>query len=102
MTKPKLCVDFNELVGEHLVLLSQTDITLDSAGAEVRLHEGLDVLVFEYNEYQDGTSEYLFVEGVAERNNPAVNGNWTKAAKWCCRFEGEIQIAEFGSESMDM
>ena len=35
MNGSRLYVDFNELIDEDLVLLSQTDVTLDQQGNEV-------------------------------------------------------------------
>lgn len=90
-TPPRIRVDFNELVRGDLVLLSQSDRAIEADGREVMLLEGMAVVAFEENEYADGTAECLFAVGVAERNDPSVNGEWTKNAKWCCRFTGGIQ-----------
>ncbi|CAN5153729.1 hypothetical protein BH11PSE11_BH11PSE11_32490 [soil metagenome] len=69
------------------MLLSQTDFVADSHGNEILLTEGLNVAIYEFNNYADGTKEYLLADGIAEINNPELNGNWTKAAKWCCRID---------------
>ena len=87
MDRPKICVDFNELVEADLVLLSQTDMVLDSEGNEIVLGDGVRVFVYEFNHYREGDNEYLLADGVAEMNRPEVNGQWTKAAKWCCRID---------------
>ena len=87
MDRPRIRVDFNELVEPSLVLLSQKDITVDSEGNKVLLVDGLKVFVYEFNHYEDGDKEYLLADGVAEVNRPEVNGQWTKAAKWCCRID---------------
>jgi hypothetical protein len=86
MDKARIAVDFNELVQSDLVLLSKTDLVLDSAGNVVLLTVGLPVSIYEYNKYADGTPEYLLADGFAELNDPAVNGEWSKSAKWCCRI----------------
>ncbi|MEW6762699.1 MAG: hypothetical protein AB1437_17905 [Pseudomonadota bacterium] len=88
MDKARIRVDFNELVGPDLVLLSKTDVVLDSSGAEVLLVEGMPVSIYEYNDYGDGTPEYLLADGIAELNDYSINGEWTRAAKWCCRIDG--------------
>lgn len=88
MDRPRIRVDFNELVEFDLVLLSQTDLVVDSNGNEVLLSEGLNVFIYEFNNYDDGTKEYLLANGVAEINNTEVNGQWTRTAKWCCRIDG--------------
>jgi hypothetical protein len=91
---PRLAVDFNELVADDLVLLSKGDRVVDADGKEILLRDGLPVIAYEHNKYGDGTTEYLYVEGVAEKNDPEVNGAWTQAAKWCCRFKGGVMHLE--------
>ena len=86
MEKPRIQVDFNELVQPDVVLLSKTDLVIDATSACVLLSEGLPVFVYEYNCYADGTEEYLLAEGNAELNDVAANGEWSKPAKWCCRI----------------
>ena len=88
---PRLAVDFNELVADDLVLLSKVDRVVAADGKEVLLRDGLRVVAYEHNQYSDGTMEYLYAEGVAERNDPEANGAWTRAAKWCCRFKGGVK-----------
>jgi hypothetical protein len=87
MDRPRIRVDFNELVEADLVLLSKSDAVLDSESNEVTLSDGVKVFVYEFNHYADGEKEYLLADGVAERNRPESNGPWTKAAKWCCRID---------------
>lgn len=87
MDKARIRVDFNELVQSDLVLLSQGDLIVDSSGTEILLTEGLPVFVYEYNNYADGEQEYLLADGLVELNDTAVNGLWSKAAKWCCRID---------------
>jgi len=91
---PRVRVDFNELVGPDLVLLARSDLVNCEDGGELLLRPGLPVIAFEYNKYSDGTQEYLYVRGLAERNDPTVSGEWTRNAQWCCRFEGEVQVSE--------
>jgi len=92
----KLRVDFNELVQDDLVLLSQTDDVTDSDGKAVKLSAGMSVSIYEFNPYEDGALEYLLAEGTVELNDSAENGDWTSAAKWCCRINKngiEIKLA---------
>ena len=91
---PHLAVDFNELVADDLVLLSKADCVVAADGKEVLLRDGLPIVAYEHSKYQDGTTEYLYAEGVAEMNDPAANGDWTRAAKWCCRFKGGVKQLE--------
>ncbi|WP_444902033.1 hypothetical protein ACJJIG_02745 [Microbulbifer sp. SSSA007] len=92
MDKPRIQVDFNEMVQEDLVLLSKSDEVTDSEGNSFVLSEGVEISVYEYNHYDDGTKEYLLADGVAELNDVSENGSWSKAVKWCCRID-EIGIA---------
>lgn len=87
MYRPRISVNFNEMVRSNLVLLSKTDEVTDSSGAQVGLSDGLPVYVYEYSDYGDGEEELLVADGVAEPNDPATNGEWTAAAKWCCRID---------------
>ena len=91
---PRIRVDFNELIGPDLVLLAKSDLVKCEDGGELLLQPGLPVIAFEHNEYADSTTEYLYAQGFAERNDPAVNGEWTRNAKWCCRFNGGVQVSE--------
>lgn len=88
---PRIAVDFNELVGADLVLLATEDCVKCEDGSELMLQVGLPVIAVEYNANADGTAEYRYVRGHAERNDPAVNGEWTRKAQWCCRFSGGVQ-----------
>ena len=85
MDRPRVHVDFNELVQTDLVLLSKFDVVVDSDGNKILLSEGLPVFVYEFNLYADGTKDYLLADGIAELNIPEINGEWSRAAKWCCR-----------------
>ena len=89
---PRFQVDFNEFVGDDVVLLSRTDARVDDEGRTIQLSAGLAVLVYEYNLYDDGTEECLYAEGVAELNRPEINGEWTRHVRWCCRFQGGVKV----------
>ena len=86
MDKARIRVDFNELVAPDLVLLSKTDEIIDSEGNKILLETGKAVSIYEFNHYDNGTKEYLFADGIAELNVPEINGEWSKAAKWCCKI----------------
>lgn len=86
LDRPRIRVDFNEMVNPSLVLLSQQDRVLLSDGTKINLSEGQRIFIYEYNSYGDGEQEYLYAEGIAELNDPISNGEWTRAAKWCCRI----------------
>ena len=84
MDRPRLYVDFNEMIEENLVLLSKEDEKIDSGGAVVKLTEGLRVYVYMDDIDENGKPDNLLAEGVAERN---TRGGWSAAAKWCCRID---------------
>jgi hypothetical protein len=90
---PRIRVDFNELVDPNLVLLSKTDVVECDDGTRLTLEQGMRLIAFEHNAYGDGTHEYLYAQGLAERNDPGVNGEWTRNAQWCCRFTGGVQTS---------
>ena len=50
MYRPRIDVNFNELVSPRLILLSKTDEVVDSSGAKVTLSEGMPVYVYEYSD----------------------------------------------------
>ena len=89
MDKARIKVDFNELVSDDLVLLAQDDTVTDSDGNEIILSDGMEVSIYEFNHYKDNTKEYLLASGTVELNNPILNGEWSKAAKWCCRINAK-------------
>jgi hypothetical protein len=82
MGKPRIKVDFNELMEKDLVLLSKTDVIEDSAGHKITLQIGKPVAIYEYNHYENGEQEYLLAEGIAVLNEVQEN----PIAKWCCRI----------------
>ncbi|MEW5248283.1 hypothetical protein [Microbulbifer discodermiae] len=86
MDKPRVLVEFNEIVQDEVVLLSRSDEVTDSAGNSFLLKEGLEVSVYEFNHYDGGIKEFLFADGVAELNELSIISEWSKAVKWCCRI----------------
>lgn len=82
MDKPRIKVDFNELIERDLVLLSKTDEVEDSAGQKIILQVGRPIAIYEYNHYENGEKEYLLAEGIAVLNEVQKN----PIAKWCCRI----------------
>ncbi|QBK04734.1 hypothetical protein DW355_08070 [Hylemonella gracilis] len=91
---PRVRVDFNELVDSELFLLSKTDLVESDDGTCLTLQPGMCVIAFEHNAYEDGAHEYLYVHGTVEENDPSINGEWTRSAKWCCRFTGGVLTSE--------
>ncbi len=86
MDRPRLYVDFNEMLDSDLVLLSKADEKVDSSGEWLLLHEGLPVFVYMDDEDAEGRPDPLIAEGVAERTTGRAE--WTEAVRWCCRIKG--------------
>lgn len=86
MDRPRLYVDFNEMVEPDLVLLSQADQKVDSAGNTIALHEGLLVYVYMDDVDELGRADPLLAQGRVERS-PGTG--WTAPAKWCCRIDSD-------------
>jgi hypothetical protein len=84
MIDPRLYVDFNELVEEDLVLLSQTDKQVDSDGNEISLFEGLTVKIYDEDVDENGEVDNLIASGRVELN---TIGGWTSKCKWNCRID---------------
>jgi hypothetical protein len=83
LDRPRISVDFNELMEPDLVLLSQTDQRLDSDGTTIHLSKNAKVYIYEYNKYDDGEEELFTADGIVELNDKVINKN----AKWSCRID---------------
>ncbi len=84
LDRPRIYVDFNEMVEPELVLLSRDDQKVDSAGNTVTLAEGLRVHVYMDDADDDGNPTNLLATGVAERNRETT---WSAHVRWCCRID---------------
>jgi len=91
--RPIFQVDFNEMLDDSRVLLSQNDFRESYTGKDVQLTEGLPVLVIEVNDY-GADKELLFGSGIAQKNSFAESMPWTKAATWICELDAEGVKAE--------
>jgi hypothetical protein len=69
MTRPKLYVDFNELIDENLVALSASDTKLAVTGESILLRDGLAIEVYSDDLNDDGQPDNLVASGVVERNS---------------------------------
>jgi hypothetical protein len=81
--KTRIYVDFNEMIDFDLVLLSQKDTKLNSAGIEVELSEGMGIDIYMDDEQANGFKDNLIASGIVERNR---SGQF-EIAKWCCRID---------------
>ena len=83
MKEARIYVDFNEIIEEDLVILSETDIKEDSKGHKIELKEGLKVKIYSNDLCSCNESDNLIADGVAEMN---TRGNWDREPKWNCRI----------------
>jgi hypothetical protein len=80
--RPRIYVDFNEMLDKDLVLLSQKDIKPDSSGTEIRLSAGSPVHI--YSDDVGADDPILIADGTVELN---VDTGWSAHVKWCCRID---------------
>jgi hypothetical protein len=85
--RPRLYVDFNELLEDNLIMLSQHDFKRDADGEMVHLFEGLDIEIYSTdNEDDDGNIDEMGALGTVEANRQYEN--W-KHVKWFCRIDAD-------------
>lgn len=82
MDNSRLYVDFNELIENDLVLLSQQDIKLDFGGQEVLLFQGKQVDIYMDDTDENGFVDNLVASGTVELNNTGL----FPICKWNCRI----------------
>lgn len=83
LDRPRIPVDFNEMVESDLVLLSLGDSKTDSHGASVQLHEGLAIDIYMDDEDDAGQPDPLVASGVVEAT---AGRGWAPHVKWSCRI----------------
>ena len=81
--RPLFYVDFNELMEDDVVLLSQTDIKKDVDGNGIELVEGLPIAIYSDDIGANGQPDNLVAEGVVILNKHI--GSYP-GVKWCCRI----------------
>ena len=82
--KPRIRVDFNEMVEQDLVLLSKTDTCVDSSGQVIELYEGKRVLLYMEDLNENNQPDPLLAAGIVERNRAQ---DWSSHVPWCCRID---------------
>jgi hypothetical protein len=88
--RPRIAVDFNEMLEQDLVLLAADDNRVDSNGEIVALREGLRVYLYMDDADTHGNPTYLTASGIVERH---VETDWSARARWRCRIDewGELR-----------
>lgn len=85
LDRPRIAVDFNEMVDEDVVLLSREDSKRDSSGALVPLRAGLRVFLYMEDADESGSPRNLLATGLVERNDA---DDWSSSVRWRCRIDG--------------
>lgn len=85
MDKPRIYVDFNEMIDDDIVLLSQNDTKIDSAGNIITFYEGMPVSIYMDDVDCDGREDNLIAEGIAIKHD-LNKYPWSKHVKWYCCF----------------
>ena len=81
--RPKIEVNFNEIIGDFEILLSQSDMVIDSKGNKVLLKEGLEIDIFELDYDEQNNRDDIIASGyVTKCTNPLY-----KHVKWCCKID---------------
>jgi hypothetical protein len=86
MKRPRICVDFNELIERDLVALSASDEKLSTGGEKILLRDGLVIDVYSDDLNNKGEPDNLIASGIVERN---ASLGWAKGIKWCCRVDAQ-------------
>ena len=84
MNRPRFYVDFNELIEQDLVALSNEDTKKTSIGESVLLREGLSIDVYSDDVDDKGEPDNLIASGIVERG---PTSGWATHIKWCCRID---------------
>jgi hypothetical protein len=83
MDRPRIHVDFNEMVEENLVLLSKENSKRDSAGNLIEMLEGKKVYIYDDDVDDLGNPDPLVADGIIELN---THNDWSRNVRWCCRI----------------
>jgi hypothetical protein len=85
MDKPRIYVDFNEMVTENIVLLSKDDAKSDSDGNMKTFYEGMPVNIY-MDDISNEKVDNLIAEGIAIKYDLSSFKHW-KHVKWCCKID---------------
>jgi hypothetical protein len=91
LDRPRVRVDFNEMVSQDLVLLAMEDHVTDSDGQHIALSQGLRVYLYENDNDDQGKPSFLVATGLAELNTA---DDWSAHVKWCCRIDEWGEVTE--------
>jgi hypothetical protein len=86
MNKPRIYVDFNEMIDENIVLLSVNDSKMDSEGNVIQFCEGLPVYIYSNDIDENGNEDNLIANGFATKYDLSKDKHWSHV-KWCCKID---------------
>ena len=96
---PCLYVDFNEIISDECVLLSQNSVKPDFWGNPVLLYEGLRIIGYMQDENTDGIRDDLIVSGICTRNTTDIFLH----VRWLLKFDSKIYfISEMVKDKINL
>ncbi len=84
LDRPRIEVDFNEMVAQDVVLLSREDTQRDSAGKVIEMSVGLRVHLYMHDSDENDVPCFLLATGLVEINDAA---GWSSHVRWRCRID---------------
>lgn len=84
LDRPRILVDFNEMIEEDVVLLSREDTRRDSSGNRVEIRAGLRIYLYAVDANDSGAPCHLLATGIVERNDA---DDWSSSVPWRCRID---------------
>ena len=84
LDRPRIEVDFNDMIAQDLLLLWRGDILVDSSGERIEMREGLRVYLYCDDSDDNGQPSYLLATGIVGRHQAT---DWSAKGKWRCRID---------------
>lgn len=92
LDKPRIQVDYNEMIEDDLILLSREDTKTDSASNEISFYEGMPVGIYsDDNIDENDRIDCIVSDGIAIETPSEWQKNYSQV-KWCCRITGRIRF----------
>ena len=93
MDKPRIYVDFNEMLDGNIVLLSVNDSKMDSEGNVIQFYEGLPVYIYSDDIDENGNEDNIIANGFAVKYDLSKDKHWSHV-KWRCQIDNDGIIHE--------
>jgi hypothetical protein len=85
MDRPRIYVDFNEMVTYDIILLSTQDSKMDSEGNIINFKENLPIYIYTDDSDENGNQDNLIANGMAIKYDLSQDNYWSHV-KWCCKM----------------